>query len=387
MVRIYLYNDIRGFDQSRRRQRQVTSNLCTYYYKDKNKFCGNYCSRKPPHGHKFNRRCWRHKKLGTYSRSIPPVVLVMISASERFYNREMWIPFLSKCDESGIPIELVVYHEDMLNSTVRNAQNLLSRYRPFPDVYGSPIVSLRGAHGGINYAQTYIRMLEYACKIPHAARCIVLTERTIPIRSPAAVYRTAVNSNCHIDPSYQVKYGPLPAGLPEGPRGKPFQAVNNLAQGLFTVEFLRVALPTVPRHCAKFGIALQENGVYRVVDEELYNAWRAFTGANPSEFWLLNSWLLDGNTIRTLKSVYMEPGGGTDDKYTVAEFPQWRDNLRRSFVFKSFKAKYQIPHFDRWMASYYRGLRINRPLSLFEVIRFVRRHKKRALFFRQVELA
>src|SRR5204862_452968 len=99
---------------------------------------------------------------------------------------------------------------------------------------------------------------------------------------------------------------------------KPFTGVNNLCQGLYTVEFLKEALPTLPIHCEKFGISLN-NGVYSVSNRVLFEQWRAFTGANPSEFWLLNSYLLHHineprpmDLLKTFMEKTIE-----DDKYTV----------------------------------------------------------------------
>ena len=276
MVRIYTYNDLRGFDN---KLHNVKSNLCTWYYAEKHKFCGNYSSRKGIHGHLYNRRCWRHKREGTYSASLPPVILLMISASERTYNRDMWIQFLSKCQKYSVPIELIIFHENMLNCTVRDPKNLLSRFRPFPDIFGN-VLPLKDRHGGINFAQIYIRMLQYGCKIPHAARCIVLTERSIPIRHPVTLYKRALASKCNIDISYNVGYGPVPRGIPLGARGKPYAGVNNLAQSLFTTEFLKEALPAVPKQCKKFGISLN-NGVYSITNLEHFEQWRKFTGSNP----------------------------------------------------------------------------------------------------------
>ena len=349
MVNIYTYNDLRGYD---RKLHNVKSNLCTFYYSGKKKYCGNYVSRKAPHGHKYSRRCWRHK-APKHSALIPPVVLLMISASERTFNRELWIKFLEKCEEKKVPLELVIYHEDMNNCTVRESHNLLSRYRPFPDIFGKEL-PLRNLHGGINFTQIYLRMLEYGSEIPHAARCIVLTERTIPIRSPVTIYKTAMASKCHIDVSYNVAYASAPPGLPVGSRGKPFSAVNNLCQGLFTTEFLKEALPTLPAHCEQFGISLNR-GVYTITNQNLFKMWQEYTKANPSEFWLLNSFLLHHSHERQpMKFLqrYMERSD-VNEKYTVAELPQWRKGWKRTFVFKSWLKKYLIPWFDEHPQRYY----------------------------------
>jgi hypothetical protein len=383
MVNIYTYNDLRGFNT---KLHNVKSNLCTYYYKDKKKFCGNYISKKPPHGYIFNKRCWRHKRPKP-SAMLPPVVLLVISASERTYNRDTWLVFLEKCEKYRVPLELVIYHEDMYNCTVRDPQNMVSRFRPFPEIYGK-VLPLRHRHGSVNFTQICNEMLEYGCKIPHASRCILLTERTIPIRSPRTVYRRALDSKCHIDISYNIGYAKVPDSVPKGVyRNKPYSGVNNLCQGLYTVEFLKEALPTLPVQCEKFGLSVN-NGVYTITNRPLFEQWRAFTGANPSEFWLLNSYLLQHrNHPRPMALVkqFME-NTPESDKYVVAEIPEWRDGWKRTFVFKSFTTKYQIPKFNNRAEIYYKGMNFRNGVSLLDVVHYVRRYKKRALFFRQVEM-
>jgi hypothetical protein len=380
MPNIYYYNDLSGFKT--KKVHNVKSNLCTKFFAEKEKFCGNYCSRKTD---RFNRRCWRHPLRRPLQ---PAVVLLMISASERTFNRDVWLDFLWKCEKDDIPLELVIYHEDMENATVREPQNFISRFRPFPDVFGK-VVPLRNSHGTVNFAQIYIRMLEYGIKIPNTSTCIVLTERTVPIRHPKDIYEIAKNSKCHIDISYNVSFKPgtTPHGLPQGHRGKPFSACNNLAQGLFTTEFLRQALPAVPVHCKKFGITLS-NGVYKISDPEQFRRWQLFTGSNPSEFWLINSYLLQHPSDRPMKLLkrFMEKTVETD-KYTVAEVPQTRDNLKRTFVFrKNPRVREYIDYYDNRVKSYYKGLRFNRGVSLRRLVRFLVKRKRRALFFRQVEL-
>lgn len=382
MVRIYTYNDLGGFNT---RLHNVKSNLCSYYYKDKNKFCGNYCSKKPPHGYQFNRRCWRHKKPKG-SAMIPPVVLLMISASERTYNRASWLNFINSCEVNNVPLEFVIYHEDMYNCTVRDPQNMISRFRPLPEIFGK-VRPLRNLHGSVNFTQICNEMLEYGCKIPYAARCILLTERTIPIRSPLTVYKRALNLKCYIDISYNVAYSKVPDNVPMAFRNKPYSGVNNLCQGLYTTEFLKEALPTLPNQCKKFGITLN-GGMYTVTNRVLFDQWRAFTGSNPSEFWLLNSYLLQNiNKPRPLELLkrFMEKTV-ENDKYTIAEIPQWRDGWKRTFVFKSFTTQYVIPRFDLRMQQYYRGIDFSTGVSLKRIIKFLRRYKRRALFIRQVEL-
>lgn len=381
-MRLYYYNDLSPF--KRPRLHNVRSNLCTKYYSDRKVFCGNYCSRKV---NKYNRRCWRHPLIRD---DRPSIVLLMISASERFYNRDRWIEFILQCEDRNIPIDLVIYHEDMWNCTVREAGNLVSRFRPFPDLFDNgKTLPLRHSHGGLNYAQINLKMLEYGLKLPRAARCIVLTERTIPIRSPHKIYNTFMASKCHADISYNVKYGPVPEGLPRGSRGKPFAAANNHAQGLFTADFLKVALPSVPRHFHRFGLSRSYDNVYTITDYSLFEQWRQFTGANPSEFWLVNSFLLERNgherpATSQLKE-FMEPSR-EDDKYSLAEIPQWRDGWKRTFIFRDLKRREKINWFDARAKRYYNGLNIERGVSLRKVIKFLRRVKRRAMFFRQVEL-
>ena len=193
---------------------------------------------------------------------------------------------------------------------------------------------------------------------------------------------------CFIDMSYNVNFEKIPSGIPTGHRNKPYAAVNNLCQGLYTVEFLKLALPTLPLHCEKFGISLKNNGVYIVSNKKLLDQWRDFTGANPSEFWLLNSFLLENanhpRPIKLLKE-YMEPTRD-NDKYMVAEIPQYRKNVKRTFVFKSWLTPYLIPWFNEHPQRYYRGLDLKQEIFLKDVLHFLRRNKKCAMFFRQVEL-
>lgn len=73
------------------------------------------------------------------------------------------------------------------------------------------------------------------------------------------------------------------------------------------------------------------------------------------------------------------------DKYTVAEIPQWRGGWKRTFVFRSFTGRYVISRFDFKEQQYYRGIDFN-GICLLDIIKHVRKHKKRALFFRQVEM-
>lgn len=381
-LRVYHYNDFGGF-KSTPKLHNVKSNLCTWFYPDRKRFCGNYCSR---HNDKFSRRCWRHPRPRPEKQV---VVLLMISSSERMYNRDLWTSFLAKSQEKQVPFELVVYHEDMLNCTVRHPHNLLSRLRPFPDLFGQ-VLPLKNLHGSLNFAQIYIRMLKYGSSIPQASKCIVLTERTLPVRSPYKIYRQAMKSKCHIDTSYNVSFDSLnvPRDLPTGPRNKPYSAVNNLAQGLFTVKFLKRAIPSVPLQCKRFGIALTDS-VYKIVDSGQFERWRLHTGSNPSEFWLLNSFLLQNmhNRERPMKLLkkYMEIAP-ENDKYTVAEIPQYRDGVKRTLVFKDYTSAVKFRDLDSRTKSYYDGLDFVSGVSLQDIVKYLRKYKKRALFFRQVEL-
>lgn len=135
-INVYLYNDVKPFTKA---TSKVHCNLCTWYYEDKKRFCGNYCSRSAKHGFEFHRRCWRHKR-NLYSSQIPPLVLLMISSSPRIYNRHRWITFLVKCQRQAVPVELVIYHENMLKGTVRDPMNLVSRFRPFPNLFGKVLI-------------------------------------------------------------------------------------------------------------------------------------------------------------------------------------------------------------------------------------------------------
>lgn len=381
-LRLYYYNDVGGFS-SGRKLHNVNSNLCTWFYPDKERFCGNYCSRK---NDLFNRRCWRHPKHRPEKRVL---VLLVISASERIYNRDQWTKFIADVQDNCLPIELVIYHEDMQNCTVRHSHNLLSRLRPFPNLFGDPI-PLKNRHGSLNFAQVYIRMLDYGSRIPQASHCIILTERTIPIKSPLKLYKIAMKSKCHIDTSFNVGFDlqNIPRGLPTGPRNKPFTAVNHLAQGLFTVKFLRKALPSVPLQCNKFGISLT-NGVYKITDNDQFERWRLYTGSNPSEFWLLNSFILQNlhgreRPMKLLKK-YMQTAP-EKEKYTVAEIPQYRDGVKRTFVFKSETSVIKFNNLDNRTKSYYSGLDMSDGVTLQDILRYLKKYKKRALFFRQVEL-
>lgn len=377
---IYIYNDIKGFD---RKLNNVKSNLCTFYFKDKSQFCGNYCSRKGVHGNLFSRRCWRHKQP---VRNNSVVVLLMISASGRTYNRDRWIQFLSECQTNNIPIVFLIYHQNMQNTTLRDPQNLISRFRPFPDLF-TQILPLQNRHGGIHFTQTYLNMLQYGCKIPHSAVCIVLTERTIPIRSAREIYRRAVLSKCYINISYNIHFDKIPDGLLTKTRTKKFAGVNNCCQGLLTTKLLRLALPSVENQCEKFGISLV-NKVYTITNNKLFEQWRKYTGSNPSEFLLLNSYLLENIGEKYPMDLLRKHMEKTveNDVYTVAEIPEWRDGYKRTFVFRHLNKRFVVPVFDYRIKRYYSPLNLKNGVTLQEIINFLVNRKEKALFFRQIEM-
>lgn len=399
-MRIYTYNDIAPYANASRFTRPK-SNLCAWYYPDRKQFCGNYCSRSGKHGDIFNRRCWRHKRRGNYSKSLPPVVILMIANASRIYNRDIWVNFLSESEKSGVPFELVIYNRHMLNGTVRHPQNILSRFRPFPDFFNRTVAP---GHGDLAYTQAYLAMLQYGVSFPSASRCVVVTERTIPIRGPIESYRLIIGSKCVLDVSYNVKYAPAPA-VPSPPssrgtRGKSFEGVNNKAQGMFTVEFLKIALPTVVEQCEHFGLSF-DGHTYKVSDPLKLETWREFTAANLDEFLLLNSFLLSlsssSSSIRPISELkkYMQ-NVPKDDRLMVSEIPEWRDNLKRTFVFTDTSKTVQIPYFDNDMYSYLKGLhrgdsrRRRRTDVLYTsagaVIRYLLSTKKYPIFFRSIEL-
>lgn len=384
---VNVYDDIAAYEACIRPRTKVKSNLCTMYYPAKGRFCGNYCSRKSD---KYSKRCWRHKKEST----APKLILLMITSEERVFNRDLWMKFLTLCERDNVPIEFVVYHETMLNCTVRNPNNLISRYRPFPDIFGeNNVISLKGQHGTLEFAKVHMQMLTYGANIPQANKCLVITERTIPIRSPRNIYETAMAATgCHMDISFNVHFAKPPAGLPLGPRGMPFTAANNLAQGLFTVKFLNKSLPTVNRHCGRFGIARKSDGTYTVAHSSIYKQWKRFTGSNPCEFWLINSYLLElhvnGSGVRPIRELLRDTdkNGGDAEMYTVAEIPEWRNRRKRTFVFRTRPSEREdVPVYSPLVARYYRGLDFKH-LSLLDVVHFLKRFKRRALFFRSVEL-
>ena len=100
---------------------------------------------------------------------------------------------------------------------------------------------------------------------------------------------------------------------------------------------------------------------------------------------MLNSYLLSLDNQRPIQELkrFLEKTI-ENDKYTVAEIPQLRDGWKRTFIFKHCTRREHIKWFDLRVKRYYDGL--PRGVTLKEVLRFLRKYKKRALFFRQVEL-
>lgn len=188
--------------------RPLKSNLCSRYFADRRRFCGNYCSRYRFDVSPYHRRCWRHiRRRGT---GLPPVVLLMIVSSDRIFNKSRWLHFIDECERNNVPIELVVDEANMYNCTVHRPSNFISRFRPIPELY--PYVRrtlhIQDSHARMNHTTVYTDMLTYGSAIPHAVCCIVITERTFPIRSPMDIYRTATDltPKCALPPSYYVRF-------------------------------------------------------------------------------------------------------------------------------------------------------------------------------------
>lgn len=88
----------------------------------------------------------------------------MISSSPRIYNRDRWIEFLVKCLKYAVPIELVIYHENMLKGSARYPLNFVSRFRPFPKIFGKVlslkkknVVKLATLKSTYKYKSTFVR--------------------------------------------------------------------------------------------------------------------------------------------------------------------------------------------------------------------------------------
>ena len=274
---VYRYDDGKHFTLTKPLRSAIRSNLCSMYFVKKKRFCGNYCTRYKFGVDRYHGRCWRHiKKRSGY---LPPIVLLMI-ISDRIHNKSRWLHFIEECDRNNVPIELVVYEKNMFKCTVRHAWNFISRFRPIPELYHAVqrVHGLHDSHGQMNYATVYTDMLAYGSSIPHALCCIVITERTIPIRTAIEIYRSAIMiaPKCAVDPSYNVSFDVHcpPSSLPTLARGKQFTLVNNKAQGLFSVAFLKESLPTLRKYCEYFGLQYSHEKGYTVKDRRLYEQWQ-----------------------------------------------------------------------------------------------------------------
>lgn len=401
MTDIYRYNDVTHYRVSQRSV--VRSNLCSLYFVKKQRFCGNYCTRYNFEVSRYHRRCWRHiRRRGA---GLPPVILLMI-VCDQIYNKTRWLKFMDECEQNNVPIELVVYEKHMFKCTVRHPWNFISRFRPIPELYNTVqrTYSLRDSHGGTNYATAYTDMLAYGSTIPHAICCIVITERTVPIRSPLEIYKraTTIVPKCALNPSYNVSFHTHcpPSSLPKLGRGKPFQLVNNKAQALYSTHFIKEALPTLRTYYKYFGLQYSNTQGYSIKDHRLYTQWQQCTGAMLDEFWLLNSYLLhlwykknSQRPIGELKTKYMDNGLPENDNIIVAEIHEYRDNVIRSTLFKDVFTIKKIRSLNKSYHSlmrYYNALGIlhrgGMKVNLAHVLSFLRAHKKNALFFRSVEM-
>jgi hypothetical protein len=366
------------------------SNLCSRYFDERKKFCGNYCSRKKsPH----HTRCWRHTRI--YSKLLPPVIIVMITANGKIYNKSKWLKFLTQCENNGVPLHLVVYACDMFNTTVRHPWNFISRFRPFPNVYhGRGDISLVDAHGKMQYTSVVMNMLEYGSIFEHARCCILITEKTIPIRSAKSIYKSALSygDKCVLDPGYNIRFSEDLLPVPHRRGNIEFGLVNCRGQGLLSNVFLKEAIPTLPTYCSRFGL-VYKNGVYEVEDMALFNRWREHVSANPDEFWLLNSYLFhlfeqDGHKypIRVLRNfMHKLPA---NDNTIIAEIAEYRNDTKRSAIFDTEDGIVHVDVADTAVKEYYKRMQGSKGMTvetnLRNVIRFLHRYKKRVLFFRSV---
>lgn len=396
MTEITNYPDARHYLVAPRPKSRPKSNLCTWYFADKLKFCGNYCSRRPS---AYHSRCWRHNL--TIRRSHRPVIIVMITADGSIYNKSIWLKFITKCQEKDVPLRLVLYAERMFNATVRHPWNFISRFRPVPDLYGARgDISLINAHGGMRYATVVMDMLRYACNVDSPKCCILITERTIPIRTPVTVYKQAASygDKCVLDPSYNVRFSGDILPLPRRRGNMEFGLVNCRGQGLLSCKFLQEALPTLRPYCRYFGLGWdRQERVYSVTNRDLFEKWTQYVGANPDEFWLLNSYLIYLHNERSVRRpisvlkqhMYNLPA---NDNTIISEIHEYRDNVKRSAVFRSMLGVTNIEPAENYAKRYYAGMRGNddggRVISthLYRILRFLRKHKKRVLFFRSVQL-
>ncbi|KAG8270779.1 hypothetical protein J6590_077631 [Homalodisca vitripennis] len=131
-------------------------------------------------------------------------------------------------------VRIYYYNNIRMSVSVKESMNSLSRFRPFPYLFGKSILILRNAHSSPIFTHIFWSLLMCGCSIPHAAKCIVLTGLSIPIR---ILYRRVLRSQCYINISCNHTKK----------RSKPFET-----------EFLEYALPTEPLECETFGLSLVE---------------------------------------------------------------------------------------------------------------------------------
>ena len=176
--------------------------------------------------------------------------------------------------------------------------------------------------------------------------------------------------------------------------------VNNKAQGLFSVAFLKEALPTLRKYCEYFGLQYSHEKGYTVKDRRLYEQWQRCTGAMADEFWLLNSYLIhlhmesrSHRPITELKAKHMCEHLPVNDNVIVAEMHEYRANVIRSVMFKDMNSVKTVRALDmkqHTLMRYYIGMSLVRngcmKISLAHVLTYLRNHKKNALFFRSVEM-
>lgn len=408
MAEIATYPDALHYKTASKSKSRPKSNLCTKYLSEKGKFCGNYCTNKS----KYQDRCWLHRRWHIRKAKDqlciqqkvrrPRIVIVMITTNGSIFNKSRWLNFLSQCEEYDIPITLAIYADEMYKTTVRHPWNFISRFRPIPSMYRSrPDISLINSHGGMSYVNVVMNMLEYVSGMEDVQSCILVTERTIPIHSAKTIYKSAISykEKCVIDPDYNVRWSSIkPPTLPHRRGGKDFEIVNNRGQGLLSVKFLKEALPTLAPYCDRFGLIWnKKEKMYKVNNEDLFNTWIEYAGGFPDEFWLLNSYLfhladaaVEPNPLRKLHQYMLHPN--TDDKLIITEVAERPGLVKRSIVFKTMDKIVTVKVADKIDSIYYRGLKGNDEknktitTNLQSLIRFLRKHRKRCLFFRNVEL-
>lgn len=401
MTDVYTYQDIIPYADALRTRTNPQNNLCTKYFPDKNQFCGNYVCRRVNYCDNSDRRCWQHVKRKQIG--LPVVVLLMVTSEGKIYNKRIWLKFLEECDKYEIPIELVIYDVNMFNTTVRHKWNFISRFRPSPLKYKKPLIDLHNQHGSINYTNVFIQMLEYGSEIEGSRCCIVITERTIPIRSPKSIYRSAIQyrNKCFVDTAFGVQFtDDPPETIPIRRGGKLMEVVNNKAQSLYSSAFLKVALPTLKKHASIFGLVYDcQQNLYKIKDEALLRKWCEYTGAKPDEFWLFNSYLIDlyfrgeEHPIRHFSNHYLSKTPIRDHSI-VCDVPVWLDHVKRSIVFTDSNTKKSVATIDAAVTQYFKELRhtaqgrsgIMMHVSLKDIIIYLRSHKTNALFFRSVQI-